>query len=138
MTNEQDRIAVDFDTWRPRTAWSKQQDTFAVPIVAYITPMTVSDIMITAIEGGCNYWIDGFSIRGQARGAYGKPSSFKGDWIVDIEVYEDDPVTITKAALQKAMHDNPDRTLQIIDGSYDAETVDVLLQCAAFGEIVYG
>jgi hypothetical protein len=129
MTNEQDRIAVDFNT---------QQDTFVVSVSAYITPMTVSDIMITAIEGGCDYWIDGFSVRGQARGAYQKPSSFKGDWIVDIETYEDGPATITKAALQKAMHDNPDRTLQIVDGSYDAETVDVLLQCAAFGEIVYG
>ena len=129
MTNEQDRIAVDFNT---------QQDTFAVSVSAYIYPMTVSDIMITAVEGACNHWIDGFKIRGAGPGAYEKPSSFKGDWVVDIEVYEDGPVTITKTDLQKAMHDNPDRTLQIVDGSYDAETVDVLLQCAAFGEIVYG
>lgn len=129
MTNEQDRIAVDFST---------QQDTFAVPVVAYITTVTVSDIMITAIEGACNHWIDDFSIRGQARGAYEKPSSFKGDWVVDIETHEDGPGTITKASLQKAMHDNPDRTLQIIDGSYDAETVDVLLQHAAFGDIIFG
>lgn len=129
MTNDQDRIAVDFNT---------QQDTFAVPVVAYITPMTVSDIMITALEGACNYWIDGFSIRGQARGAYEKPSSFRGDWVVDIETHEDGPATITKASLQKAMHDKPACTLSIVDSSYDAETVDTLLQYAAFGDIVYG
>lgn len=129
MTNEQDRMTVSLST---------QQDTFAVPVVAYITPMTVSDIMITALEGACNHWIDGFKVRGAGPGAYEKPSSFKGDWVVDIETHEDGPATITKAGLQKAMHDNPKQTLQIVDGSYDAETVDILLQCAAFGEIVYG
>lgn len=129
MTNEQDRMAVDLST---------QQDTFAVPVTAYITPVTVADIMITAVEGACNYWIDGFKVRGAGPGAYEKPSSFKGPWIVDIEVYEEEPLTITKASLQKAMHDSPEQTLQIIDGSYDAETVDILLQRAAFGDIVYG
>jgi len=125
----QDRIVVDFNT---------QQDTFAVPVTAFITPMTVSDIMITALEGACNHWIDGFKIRGAGPGAYEKPSSFKGDWVVDIETVEDGPVSITKIDLQKAMHANPAYTLSIVDGSYDADTVDVLLQYAAFGDIVYG
>jgi len=113
-------------------------DAFAVPVVAIVTPTTVSDIMVTAVEGGCEYWLSRFKVRGSGAGAYSEPSSFRGDWVVDIETDGDGHATITKTSLQKAMHDNPEWTMAISDGSFDADTVDALLQCAAFGKVVYG
>jgi len=107
-----------------------------------VTSEMISNIFITAIEGGISYWCEEVNLRQNGNEVtYQKAESFTGQWIATITMVEDDgTATITPEKLAKALALRPTEAAQIItdDGCFDADSADVLIQCAAFGEIVYG
>lgn len=114
-----------------------------MPLTAEIivTEKMVCDLFITAIEGGSTYWCEEIDLRkdGQAV-TYQREESFTGDWTATVTPHEDDKAIITPETLQKAFSMRPEETALLVTESpaFDAITADTLIQCAAFGEIVYG
>lgn len=115
--------------------------TIKVKIEIEVTPQQICDLFISAVEGGCVYWCDqmDFVQRGKSA-SYQEASSFEGgDWHVVVHAGdEDETFLVTPGSLTKAFERNVHRTQELISGYYDAEDADVLIQWAAFGEIVYG
>ncbi len=129
-----------------------------VMVPVKITGQLVSDTLISAFEGGSNYWIDKFRLysRGENRPVVGLTSC--GDNIVlalssIIIVVSGDGGEAERGAFHtlrmpgssdlenglKVMADKHPRhfaNMMIEDG--DAETADVFLQCCLFGEVRYG
>lgn len=109
---------------------------------------TIRDLLITAAEGGSNYWV----ARIRAERATGT-SSFDvqfydvplqgGAWLV-LERDEDVPKRLDLASIKRAFELWPDkapRTFGIFmreRGGSDADVADTFLQLATLGEVVYG
>ena len=118
--------------------------TFAVP------PKDICDLMITFVEGGGAYWCDLFEVfkvgpdSERTKVSYQEPASYEGEWVIEVtEDEQSDPehgrlYEITPVKLATAFAALPDRLGQLLREEWDAETADVVVQQAAFGEIVYG
>ena len=106
------------------------------------------DLLITCVEGGCNYW----SIFSRPE-KYNNELTFsenvfdaikKGQKIDVFDVENQDELLgfITMQAIENGEEllksKRPDIISDIIGDSWDAETADVWLQYILFGEIVYG
>jgi len=108
-------------------------------------------VLVTALEGGSNYWYyipDQPSLKFD-ESLKGKPLSIKiayelfnnPEYSLQINDAEDETEilgTITQASLIKAFQDNPEKTLDITNGDYDAWTTDTLFQYAVMGAINFG
>ncbi|NQV85459.1 MAG: hypothetical protein HQ492_00065 [Woeseiaceae bacterium] len=113
-----------------------------------IEPQMIADQIITAIEGGCNYWLGSFKlVTGHTTDVpwYGSPELYQGEFgisAIGSEDPDDEIWHLDNAALAgglQAMADKyPEHYSNMITGSGDAETADVFLQCCLLGEIVYG
>ena len=111
----------------------------------------LEDLMVTVIEGGSTYWFDmrdnminrimeesqNLSL-GEATARY--LLSGQEVFIVDLED-ESNLGSLTLENINKAMT-SPNMPWQTLkewhDGDWDAETTDVIIQIALFGEVVYG
>lgn len=114
-----------------------------------ITDQMVYDLLVTAREGGSNYWMENIK--------YTKPQ--KEFTPVDGEEYPfaDYPlnggtvkITHNDIELHKLTLEGIERGIavmaekyprhmnDVIIENYDADTADVFLQCCVFGELVYG
>ena len=103
----------------------------------------LSDVMVTAIEGGINYWVERFLsctrengfITGVAFHSDGRLYTVFGR---DIER----AITEVKNTTFKVRQDIREAVIladaQNDASDVDAEVADVLVQAAVFGEIVYG
>jgi hypothetical protein len=116
--------------------------TNAITVSLPVTAEMISNIFITAIEGGIGYWCQKLDLRQNGTEVnYQNAESFTGQWVAKITMVEDDgTATITPEKLAEALAMRPTEAAQIItdDGGFDADSADILIQCAAFGEIVYG
>lgn len=106
-------------------------------------------VIVTALEGGSNYWYylpqeswenlplkdEPLSIR-IANALYNDPT-FKLK-VNDAENENDELGELTQESLIKAFQSKPAETLDIINGDFDAFTADVLFQYAVMGEVVFG
>lgn len=108
-------------------------------------------VIVTALEGGSNYW---YCIPDQPalkfnKSLKGEPLSVKiakslyndPNYSLQINDAEDEDEKlgiITQASLIKAFQDNPEKTLDIINGDYDAWTADTIFQYAVMGEVTFG
>jgi len=126
-----------------------------------ITSQMIADQIITAIEGGSNYWCDGFFLQnctldGQTvewRMNKSRPP-LENPWYSDKRVYEG-PFEIHVTEIGENAHkvlnperinrglewlskNQPGRITEIVSEEGDAETADVFLQACVLGEIVYG
>ena len=118
---------------------------------AHQVPVKISDYFLwcaltAAFEGGSNYWIDHVEVSKRAPGAkYASDHPFLGGELrivlqnpEDVEVVH--PVTLqtllTGAAVMAEKY--PHMFKDLVGDSGDALTGDALLQCAIFGEAVYG
>lgn len=102
-----------------------------------LTPQLACDLLVTALEGGSNYWLDTYQPH---LSGYGNVINYAPDktWTFAVDG-ESETVTTTWSDLQQALHKMPRHHLDNIkNDNWDAETADVWLQCALFGEIVYG
>lgn len=122
-----------------------------------IAPRRIADLMITAFEGGANYWCSGARLgtaNGRPKAAFEKP------WYSDPKVWEcasveffvteiTDETTgaekthrLTRLDIEtglKLMAEKWGRHFgDFVSENEDAETADVFLQCVVLKDIVYG
>lgn len=102
----------------------------------------IDDIMVTALEGGINYWCDGVVITSNpANKEYASEAIAYGG---ELRLYEIDGSqfllvrNMILRGIDKAMdHFKYDSFEQFMD-EHDATTADVVVQFALFDKIVYG
>ncbi len=129
------------------------------PVHLNITTRQFADQIVAAIEGGCNYWCDGFYL--ESPGDVAPDDPHEGPWYDNPRRYEDPDLllkVVVKDAdldqdihtdhligqqeiadgLQKLAEKYPRRLAEIVEDNGDAETADTMLQMIVFGELVYG
>lgn len=122
-----------------------------IQIPLEITLKEFEAVIVTALEGGSNYW---YFLPDQ-------PNLDFGDWLKDeplaikiarklfddknyhliVNDAENEDETlgkITQASLIEALVKCPKETLDIINEDYDGDTTDVIFQTAVMGEVIYG
>lgn len=99
--------------------------------------MIIEDIIITAIEGGINYWATNIQIHNQegVLCSYQDSSVYGNHFYVTMADAEDptECFSFTSDDLKKVISET-EMDLE----NYDADDTDILIQLATFGEIVYG
>jgi hypothetical protein len=127
-----------------------------VPIMAKVSAHRLHDVLCGALEGGSGYWacIDSFNpAEGKTKADYQFPHLdiiFDGgsitisDCISEAEGCdpEFEPTKLTLEMLQKGLKIMAEKYdwhfKNIVNENDDAETSDVLLQCAVMGDITFG
>jgi hypothetical protein len=116
--------------------------TAALTVTLTATPQMICDLFITAVEGGISYWCEELDLRKDGQPvSYQKAESFDGAWTAKLTMIEDDgtaDITPEKLAQAFALRPNEAAALITENFAFDATAADNLIQCAAFGEIVYG
>lgn len=118
----------------------------------------VRDLLVTAFEGGSNYWVAEVHIARLPAGMRRKDYPYwhaelplvnggkvrfhdlngpDHRWCDSIGYYTLDFDGILKGLAAMRLK-YPDSWKEAIDGTFDAITADVFLQCCIFGEVVYG
>ena len=118
----------------------------------------VRDLLTTAFEGGSNYWVTQVHVARLPAGMRRKDFEFwhaelplvNGGAVKFLDAEEPDHqfadslnyYTLDFTAITKGLAamrlKYPDSWKAAIDGTFDALTADVFLQCCIFGEVVYG
>lgn len=110
------------------------------------TAKDLSDLLITAIEGGSGYWCSEIAIMDEnsQRLSYQDETLFERPF----DLYADDAEdgeryrarhTLDNSAFGRALELMPaHHRNNFINDRWDAETADAFLQCALFEEIIYG
>ncbi len=126
--------------------------TITFPHALEITEEEFESLLVTALEGGSNYWywIKSIELKDTSYESTDEPlSSWLGKElfnnpefklnIYDVEDHDNLLGTVTQESIMKAFEKaGVRRTLDFIDGNFDAEDADVIFQYATMGEIVYG
>lgn len=108
---------------------------------------TVSDLVVTAFEGGSNYWIGKVRLlegKFEERPWYGDASLYRHNFRIEVRPDEDDPepLYLTPETARRGFEVLRDKFPwhfgNVIHENADADTADAWLQCALFGDIVYG
>jgi hypothetical protein len=113
-----------------------------------ITWEKITDQIVSALEGGSNYWLQCFEPQsGRERATespwYSDQKVWSGDFLINCQAWEDDenyPLSPQKISegLSWLAANHPHRIAEIVTETGDAETGDVFLQACLFGDIVYG
>ena len=115
----------------------------------FISKQTLSDVICAGIEGGIQYWADIMNVTAPEKVTFPEATKLltacmnKGGvvHIADVED-ESEQWELTyeklKAGLEVMKTKYPWHYKNITSDNADAETGDVLIQCALFGEIVFG
>ena len=108
----------------------------------------VADLIITAFEGGSNYWLRKAQLVDSTnqpveRPWYADEALYEADFNIRLEEHGDyDALYLTRNRLirgQKILKTEfPWVWERLVDESYDAEDADTFLQFCLFGELVYG
>lgn len=119
-----------------------------------MTDDQIRNMLVGAREGGINYWCHGINVEGSPPPltpdeekewgdypAYTTPVGESGFWLV----YRDDeakPYRLDRAAIDRGVQVMRDRYTRHWDDLHgendDATTADVFVQCALFGEVIFG
>ena len=114
-----------------------------------VADQRIQDLLCCALEGGSNYWIAGCRKgypAGKTREDYKFPHlelplTEGGSLIIDPGEGEE-PKTLDRAAclrgLQVMADKYPKDFADFLAENDDADTGDVFLQCALFGEVIFG
>jgi len=148
------------DWWRAMTDQQQPADPTAAAMSA-ASPFTVSqeipaqrvaDLICGAFEGGSNYWAAAVSISDDGRpwsdvGAYASdvPALGGSVEVVEHEAHDDSGRMVwvlDRLACERGLRvmaaDYPNAWAAFLSDNDDATTADVFLQCALFGEVIYG
>jgi hypothetical protein len=112
-----------------------------------VSVQDIEDLCCSALEGGINYWCakieNDFSIAPDC--SYGHEMMGRGYPVVLFEDHEDGTYTPhwwNRSSIERGMAvmatKYPWHYANVINDNADAETADVFVQCALFGELVYG
>jgi hypothetical protein len=110
-----------------------------------ITNKLLQDVLITALEGGSNYW---YMIENDTKGDYLKTFLNDGLLISNRMILNDYPEEeyteqlVTLSYLRKVIKEfqckKPFAYSEIKNENFDAGDADQFLQIAIFGEVIYG
>lgn len=109
-----------------------------------ISNQQIADLMVTALEGGSNYWIDRVEPRYTCHHDYSEPQNYGPDMVERALFAEDDdtPYLLNDEAIQNGLRLMPTlcphHWADVVNDNVDADTADVFLQLCVFGELVYG
>lgn len=104
----------------------------------------ISDTLITAVESAISYWCSSMISRFKNESDIPYYANcFDYNWMVEIYIYDEpDSIILDINSIEKGiqiMSDNyPKHYMDMLNEEGDAITADVLFQCIAFGEVVYG
>lgn len=113
------------------------------------TDQRIQDLLCCALEGGSNYWIAGYRKEypiGKARGDYEFPHLelplAEGGSLIISPGEGEEPRTLDRVAcfrgLQIMAEKYPKHFADFLAENEDADTGDIFLQCALFGEVIFG
>ena len=116
---------------------------YEVKTTTRVPESRIDDLLVTAFEGGSNYWIDEVKVKNWPAGCrYASECLTKGS---DLTIFHEDCQennTISRAdivpALQKLHDEFPVAFQRVMEEQYDANDADLFMQFLALGEIVYG
>ena len=113
-----------------------------------VTPQDIDDIMVTALDGGINYWCRKAEVVGEYLGEYASDQISRGGSLIlyDAESSDNWELNLEKLldGIQKAIEDNwfSDYDWYVGGGldccQIDGDVADVIVQLALFDEIVFG
>ncbi len=107
-----------------------------------VPALAVYDAVVSGLEGGIQYWARVTSVWAPARAA--GTGDFETDLKLVCDLVELDTGERIKlreqwaTGLRLMAEKYPRRFAEVVDGTGDATTGDVLIQLAAFGELRYG
>lgn len=106
-----------------------------VEVTVQIDHQFLLDLMTTAVEGGINYWgaVIDLNRDSDLNVLNFEVTDFEGE---EAYTYSVDSIAMLNA-LQALIKAYPWR-VKMLDGDYDAEDADCVVQFACFGELVYG
>ncbi len=115
-----------------------------------VTKEDVNDIMVTALEGGINYWVASVNKVGKPLGSYASEHLASGGALELILIDPDDDGSGEKTltledfctGLKTWYENGYDHHMAVtpagVDpGSIDSEEADAIIQCALYGDIIY-
>lgn len=104
------------------------------------TRKDIEDLLVTAFEGGSNYWIDEVQFFGQHGGSvYERALSCDG---VMVKTADDHKVYALNSEIMRhgmivLASKRPDVLNRIIAEQWDADDADAWLQCCLFEDVIY-
>jgi hypothetical protein len=113
-----------------------------------LTEQDIDDIMVSALEGGINYWCDEAKVdEANRHGDWGHEQIARGGTLLLHDAEDDNTFELNlnnflegfrKFAEEYDYYDavQPDGTVET--GNIDATCADTIVQCAVFGDLVYG
>lgn len=109
-----------------------------------IPNQTIADLMVTALEGGSNYWLNAINPRFKTFAEYSEPEAYGPDMTPRM-VYDDDgptPYKLDWPSIErgvKTMYAKyPHHFGDILNDNMDADTADVFLQCVLYDDVIFG
>lgn len=120
--------------------------TFTVTVTTTydITQQQVADLVVTALEGGSNYWLGKIDPPFKTHTDYSEADKYGEDMITrtisadeDDDTYEFHPEAIRRG-LQAMADQYPTDFNDLRGDNADAYTADVFMQCALLGDVIYG
>lgn len=121
---------------------------FRVSRTVVITKQDIDDIMVSALEGGINYWCKAAKVvEDKYYGEFASDQISRGGSLRLYDYEEDEQYILTlekflngvQLAFKEGYGDNwysEDGRLDV--ANIDAESADIIVQLALFGEVVYG
>ena len=111
-----------------------------------LTIEEIDNIMVTALEGGINYWCGGVEVVGEYLGTYASDHLANGGSIVLYDLESPEKWTLTKDMVIDgfikwlksgcSQHVKPNKTVDWI--AFDANDADCIIQYALFNKIIFG
>lgn len=146
---------MESQRWRANflLKWLKMTDDIKVMVPVPITGQMVSDLLITAFEGGANYWIIDISLFDLDVKRTASLTDHPVQNLSTIKIVESVDGSSENHTLNMPSMENslslenglkvmaekyPRHFANVISDDADAETADVFLQCCLFGEVRYG
>lgn len=110
-----------------------------------ITDQEIDDVLVTALEGGINYWADSADVKDDdyKGGEWASEVVSRGGTLIIQEVDEEETVELTKdkmlAGIALFIEEFPEMYGSVEELGYlDASGADIIVQLALFGDVVYG
>jgi len=107
-----------------------------------ISAQTLTDVMVTALEGGSNHFITEIEYPKNHKPsnfeapAYSDPDFYTSDFELTVHIDEDEPVLLNEKAIKagwaKFAAQYPSRAASILDETYDADDADLAMQFFLF------
>lgn len=121
---------------------TKNDSSFSVNVKIdfQITRDRIDTLMVSAFEGGSNYWIEKAFAVNPSEDFWDEAAYNSGIWVVRSE--DQTHSCLTPSMIQRGfqvMSEKYSRHMgDFLSNNDDATTADVWLQCCLFGDVVYG